>query len=296
MLRWRLAVSAILIPLLIAIFTIDHKAGASAPYLLALCVLLALRGNWELVQLLKKRSLEVSYPLTMLGSIAVVMAAWWGQWKFAINSLSASMLAYSIVVLLIFLKGCIDFSKPGKSIERMACEMFCVTYIGVLLAVAAQLRWIGKGEAGYLALASVVVAAKCGDIGGYTLGRLFGKTKLVPLLSPGKTRMGAAGAVLGAALGSWGWLHFGPSLFNSNWTPCEAHWALCYGAIMGVIGLVGDLAESLIKRDVGAKDASNLLPGFGGLLDLLDSVLYSGPAALLLWHALPLADWVSGPR
>lgn len=296
MLRWRLAVSAILIPLLIAIFTLDHQAGASAPYLLALCVVLALRGNWELVQLLKQRSLEVSYPLTMFGSISIVAAAWWGQWKFSINSLSAAMLAYSIVVLLIFLKGCIEFQKPGKNIERMACEMFCVTYIGVLLAVTAQLRWMGHGEAGYLALASVVVAAKCGDIGGYTLGRLFGKTKLVPLLSPGKTRVGALGAVLGASLGTWLWLHFGPSLFSSKWPPCDAQWALCYGAIMGVIGLVGDLAESLIKRDVGAKDASNLMPGFGGLLDLLDSVLYSGPAALLLWHVLPLAEWVAGPR
>lgn len=294
MLRWRLAVSAVLIPLLIAIFSLDHQAGSTAPFLLGLCCLLAVRGNWELVELLKKRSLPVSYPMTVLGSTAVVMSAWWGQWAFrSFTSLETVMLTFSMVVLLIFFKGCVLYREPGKNVERMACEIFCVTYIGVLLAVTAQLRWLGNGKAGYLALASVVIAAKSGDIGGYTLGRLFGKKKLVPLLSPGKTWMGALGAVLGASLGSWLWLHFGPSLFSNAWAPCDAEWALCYGAIMGVIGLIGDLAESLIKRDVGAKDSSNLVPGFGGLLDLLDSVLYSGPVALVLWHALPLAEWVS---
>lgn len=292
MLRWRLAVSAVLIPLLITIFSIDHQTGTAAPYLLGLCCVLAMRGNWELVQLLKKRVVAVSYPLTMLGSVAVVMSAWWGRAWAPFTSMETILLTFVGVVLLIFLKGCLQYREPGKNIERMASEIFCVTYIGLLISVTAQLRWLGKGQAGYLALASVVIATKCGDIGGYTLGRLFGKRKLVPLLSPGKTWMGALGAVLGASLGSWAWLHFGPSLFRDSWQPCPMEWAVAYGAALGVIGLIGDLAESLVKRDVGAKDASNLLPGFGGLLDLLDSVLYSGPVALVLWHVLPLQSLI----
>ena len=94
-----------------------------------------------------------------------------------------------------------------------------------------------------------------------------------------------------ASLAGWAWLHFGPNLFFDDVTPCPAGWSLLYGAVIGVVGLVGDLAESLIKRDVGKKDSAVLMPGFGGLLDLLDSVLYAGPVALLLWKFLPLATW-----
>ena len=61
-----------------------------------------------------------------------------------------------------------------------------------------------------------------------------------------------------------------------------------YGVVLGVVGLVGDLCESLIKRDMGQKDAAALMPGFGGLLDLLDSILYTGPVAYVLWVVLPL--------
>jgi phosphatidate cytidylyltransferase len=157
--------------------------------------------------------------------------------------------------------------------------------------VTAQLRWVAGTQAGYLALGSLVIAAKSGDIGAYTLGRLFGRRKMVPRLSPGKTWMGGLGALLGAAAGSWAWLTWGTPLFNSAWQAPAWYWSVLYGAIIGVVGLIGDLCESLIKRDVGQKDSAALLPGFGGLLDLLDSVLYAGPVAYVLWLVLPLATW-----
>jgi phosphatidate cytidylyltransferase len=137
----------------------------------------------------------------------------------------------------------------------------------------------------------LVIAAKGGDIMAYTFGRLWGRRKMVPLLSPGKTWMGALGAVVGSGFGGWAWLHWGTPLFNADWEPCNSAIAIFYGVTIGVVGLIGDLCESLIKRDVGKKDAALLLPGFGGLLDLLDSVLYAGPVAYLLWQILPLATW-----
>jgi len=114
---------------------------------------------------------------------------------------------------------------------------------------------------------------------------------MTPLLSPGKTWMGALGAVLGAALASWAWFCSAPALFNPFWVPCPSAAALLFGAVIGVVGLIGDLCESLIKRDVGQKDSATLLPGFGGVLDLLDSVLYAGPVAYILWQILPLVTW-----
>ena len=93
-------------------------------------------------------------------------------------------------------------------------------------------------------------------------------------------------------------MHFGPGLFPSPGIqlgarvgPSGLFWSIVYGAIIGLAGLVGDLCESLVKRDLGKKDAASLLPGFGGLLDLLDSILYAGPVAYVPWKVLPIDPW-----
>jgi phosphatidate cytidylyltransferase len=288
MLGWRLAISAVLIPLLIIVFALDQQAGASAPYLLGLCLLLAARANFEMVTLLRTRSFGPDGKLTALCSCGVVAAAWYPRGN---GGLEAAMLAFSVCVLLLFLKACYRYREPGKNLETLSGELLCVTYVGVLTAVTMQLRWVNGASAGYFALASAVIGPKAGDIGAYTLGRLFGRRKMVPLLSPGKTWMGGLGAILGACGGCWLWMSQGPKLFadSANWPPCPTWWVLLFGVSMGVVGLIGDLAESLIKRDVGAKDAAALMPGFGGLLDLLDSILYAGPVALLLWKLLSIA-------
>jgi phosphatidate cytidylyltransferase len=90
------------------------------------------------------------------------------------------------------------------------------------------------------------------------------------------------------------WLQFATPLFaprGAEWFAPAWGWSAFYGLGLGVVGLIGDLCESLIKRDVGKKDSASLFPGFGGLLDLVDSVLYAGPVAYILWKALPLATW-----
>jgi phosphatidate cytidylyltransferase len=159
--------------------------------------------------------------------------------------------------------------------------------------MTAQLRWVAGASAGYLAIGSVVLCAKGGDIGAYFFGRRFGRHKLAPLLSPAKTWEGAFGALVGSGLCGWLWLSLATPLFVQGALPPTWYWAVFYGALIGVVGMIGDLCESLIKRDVLRKDSSALFPGFGGLLDMLDSVLYAGPAALLLWKILPLATWLN---
>jgi len=289
MLGWRLTVSAIVIPLLVGVFVTDHKMGADAYVLLGVCLLLSIRGAWEMAHLLTTRSFRPNFPILAACSSAVVAAGWIGQWDastigtIGIGSLGLSMLTFSVCVLVLFLKGCIQYREPGQSMETLGAEILTVVYVGVLLIITAQLRWLDGGATGYFALASVVIAAKLGDVGGYTFGRLWGKKKLVPILSPGKTQVGGYGALFGAALGSVLWLCFlGPKI-TDTWNAWPIHWAIIYGVIIGAVGLVGDLCESLIKRDVEKKDSAQLMPGFGGLLDLLDSVLYAGPVAYILW-------------
>ena len=292
MLGWRIGISVVLVPLLVGLFVLDHHAGEKAPYLCVLVLILVARASFEFSELLKTRNMEPSFPVIAICSMNVAGAAWFGQMDPRMpGSLGTAMMAFSLSILVVFVAGAARYEKPGKTMETAGAEILGIAYIGVLLAVTAQLRWVKGADAGYLVLASLVIAAKCGDIGGYTLGRLFGKKKLCPTLSPGKTWMGAWGALIGSSLACAAWLHWGPSLFFENATPCPFGWSLLYGAIIGVVGLVGDLAESLIKRDVQKKDSAELMPGFGGLLDLLDSVIFAGPVALVLWKFLPLATW-----
>ncbi len=299
MLRWRLAISAFLIPALIALFWLDARLGSSAPILFVLVIVLALRGANELVDLLWTRSFTPNRVLVCFCSVIVASASWFGRFGFMPihipgegNSLAQVMLAYSLSVLALFALAAYRFREPGRSMETLGAELLIVSYVGALLGVATQLRWVAGDTAGYLVIGSLVVVTKGGDVGAYFLGRMFGKRKMTPLLSPGKTWAGGGGALFGSALSSVLWFAFAPQFFDSRWASPEWYWAATYGLILGAVGLIGDLCESLIKRDVGKKDSAVLLPGFGGLLDILDSILYSSPVAYVLWKALPLATWL----
>jgi len=293
MLAWRLFLGPILIIGLAILFRLDAWAGKSAPILLALACLLTLRSTWELVQLLRVR-FEPSFPLLAVAGLAVVGANWIVAWiapeapyDTLAGRLGPPMLAFSLAVMALFVAGMARYRAPGKTTETLGAELVTLTYVAIFVSLTAQLRWIDADKLGYLPLASLVVATKCGDICAFFGGRLFGKTKLSPLISPGKTWAGAIGAFLGAAAGSWAFCAWG-TRWLTDAEPGPWYWAVLYGIVLGVVGLVGDLAESLLKRDVGVKDSAPLLPGFGGLLDLLDSVIFSGPAAYLMWLVLPL--------
>jgi phosphatidate cytidylyltransferase len=293
MLAWRLSLAPILISSLIVLFYADNRIGATAPILWALACLLTLRSTWELVQLLRAR-FEPSFPLLAAASVAVVSANWItplsgpvGPGAAFAGGLGPTMLVCALSVMALFINGMARYQAPGKTIETLGAELVTLTYVAVFVSLTVQLRWIDPVNLGYLPLASLIVATKCGDTCAYFAGHAFGKTKLSPLISPGKTRAGAAGAFVGAAAGSWAWLVWGTKYFT-NVQPGPWYWAVLYGLILGVVGLLGDLAESLFKRDVGVKDSAPLLPGFGGLLDLLDSIIFTGPVAYLLWLVLPL--------
>jgi len=297
MLGWRLLVSAILIPSFVLLFYLDQHAGDSAPILLALVLAIALRSTWELAELFRVRSFQPSFPQTALLSCAVVASAWLSHLspKWATSGpaaeLGVPMFVFGLAVLWLLASNAARYREPGSRMETLGAELLIVSYVGLLLCLTAQLRWVAGARAGYLVLGSLIVAAKAGDIGGYTLGRLFGKRKMAPRLSPGKTWAGFFGAMIGSALGAAAWLHWAPQWFDASWTAPPLIWSVVYGLVIGIVGLVGDLCESLIKRDLGKKDAAALMPGFGGLLDLTDSVLYAGPIAYLLWSILPLRTW-----
>jgi len=149
---------------------------------------------------------------------------------------------------------------------------FSIIYLGGLACFALQTR-IEFGLWAFLMYVSVV---KCADIGAYTFGRLFGKHKFSPVISPGKTWEGMGGAVIFACV--TGFLFAYLCNIISGW------FGILFGIIFALTGQLGDLIESLLKRDTRQKDSASSLPGFGGLLDLLDSPLAAAPVAYLLFY------------
>ncbi|MEZ6051813.1 MAG: CDP-archaeol synthase [Planctomycetaceae bacterium] len=293
MLGWRLFLSAIIVPSLVGLMVWDARLGAAAPVLFVLCWLIGLRASWELLALVKQRTGDPRFLPVAVCVTILMLATWAPHWLLVINSshpawnaLPSLAQVFAGCVLLLFIVRVFRFREPGGQVEGLVFELLAVTYVGLLLSVTAHLRWFGPAGNGYLSLGTLVISTKMGDIGAYTLGRLFGRRKMAPHLSPGKTWMGAVGAVVGGILGAVLWLRLASPLFDLTW---NSNWwisAIVFGAVMGVVGLFGDLAESLIKRDVGVKDSAALMPGFGGLLDLLDSILFAGPVAVVIWPFL----------
>lgn len=177
-----------------------------------------------------------------------------------------------------------NWQRWGSSCLLSATSEFC-------WALTVQLRWTAHPlddvvNIGYFALSALVVATKMGDVGAYTFGRLIGGPKMTPQLSPGKTWSGGVGHLVTAGLCSVAWLCWLGPMVSTHWPAWGVVSAAVFGVVVGFAGLIGDLAESLIKRDVGVKDAPALLPGFGGLLDLMDSLLLAGPVAYFMWNLL----------
>ena len=297
MLGWRLLMSAILVPSVIGLFWLDHRIGDSAWVLLIFSLFVAFRNSYELTDLMRVRCMKPSFPVTLILSLCVVLAGWAHTWlpshwvgksELLVSlGFQGGMLGIGFCLLLAWEAFCYD--QPGQSMESLGCNLITVFYAGGLMALTSQLRWFPNSQIGYFVIASMIICVKAGDTFAYTFGRLWGKRKMAPKLSPGKTGMGLVGAIVGSTLGGWLWLTFAGPLFASNPRPAALWIVLAYSASIGLIGLVGDLCESLIKRDVQKKDSAALMPGFGGLLDLLDSPLFAGPFALLWWQLLPPA-------
>ncbi len=176
-----------------------------------------------------------------------------------------------------------DALHRGEAIERTFTGVFASCYVGIPMAVLVAIVNLGDGAWGLAALISMVAATKSSDAGAYFSGRALGRHKLIPHLSPGKTWEGAVGGVTTAALVSYGcffWLI--PALAQTTQPP--PIWGpLVFGVACAVAGIVGDLAESLVKRETGAKDSGKTLPGLGGVWDVSDSLIAAVvPAWVLL--------------
>ena len=173
--------------------------------------------------------------------------------------------------------GCVlwRLASPAPGFLRdVAASVFTVTYVPFLISFAALMAIPADGPRRVTAYVATVVAS---DIGGYAAGVLFGKHQMAPTVSPKKSWEGFCGSVLACSLAG---AVFFVTLFHAS-----ALLGVLFGLAMVATATLGDLGESMVKRDIGIKDMGSLLPGHGGLMDRLDSVAPAAPVALLLLSA-----------
>ncbi|MFH1731289.1 MAG: phosphatidate cytidylyltransferase [Planctomycetota bacterium] len=176
------------------------------------------------------------------------------------------------------------YTRPegfGPQLKNIAVTLFGVLYIAVPMAFLVLTRFLTeqqRGKEGWDLVMLVLAVTKASDVGAYFTGSLIGRHKLAPRVSPNKTVEGSAGGIGASTLVAVIMVHslnIG-TLLNLD----HALFAtISFGIIIGVASQVGDLTESFIKRSAGAKDSGNLLPSFGGVLDLIDSFLVAAPVA-----------------
>jgi phosphatidate cytidylyltransferase len=229
---------------------------------LTIAVVLGIR---EITRACNSRSIAISFPSLSIAAVALLGAAWVdGIAGLAI----ATAISFPILLIRLLLNG------PENFVAKATATTFALLYLPFL---AGFLILLAIPSTGFQRVMTFVVLVGCNDTFGYIVGVLLGKHPLVPTISPKKTWEGLAGSVVFTIIG-------GCLAFNYI---MDMHWWL--GIIVGLMivftATCGDLIESAMKRDLSLKDMGTLLPGHGGMLDRLDSVVLSAPA---MWLALEL--------
>lgn len=278
MLRTRLWMGAILIALAAGVLVVDQRLPPWFPFLFVLAAALGLAACHELLQLLS----PPRRPKALLCHLGVfsLIAANWVAACLKIDPWHLIAGVFAGVILAAFLVEMATFKEPGDAVTRIALTIWIAGYLGLLTCFFAQLRWLLDPRQGTVALALAIFVPKMGDTGAYFTGRLLGRHKMSPVLSPKKTWEGAAGGLAASVATTIGINRLAPEAVLA-----QVWMEVGFGLTVSVVGLLGDLAESLIKRDCGHKDASQLMPGFGGVLDVVDAILFAAPVAYL-WFRL----------
>ena len=258
MLRDRLLTAAIALPVLFFLICCAPTwAFAGGIYILT-CI-----GLYEFFLLSRKLSiLPAAVGVGWGGCVAGAMLVW------PLPMVSAVLLGGFFAVFGLALHE----AEPDRGLLSVSVALLGVVYVGFLLP---HLAWVRYGDDGIAWVFFILLVAMMGDSGGYAVGRLWGRHKLIAHISPGKTVEGSAGALAGNLVAAGiGWLWLLPDR--------TAYELTVLAVILGLLAQIGDLCESALKRACGAKDSGQVFPGHGGVLDRVDSLLF--PAAFIYYY------------
>ncbi|MDO5533082.1 MAG: phosphatidate cytidylyltransferase [Propionibacteriaceae bacterium] len=268
-----IAVGVGLVAIVVATLTWWHWG-----FIILVAVMLSL-GAIEVHQALRRLGLSAEVVPIVLGTLGMTLGTYAAAtnvnplWSMPWHSVLLMFLGATVLAALI-----VRFPRGHENFVRdAAASVFIIGYIALLGSFSALIL---AGEQGAARMVTFLLCVVANDTGGYAVGVLFGRTPLAPALSPKKTWEGMAGSLLfamatGAALAHW--------VLGVDW------WVgVILGAVTAFFGTCGDLIESAVKRDVGIKDMSSILPGHGGVMDRLDSLLVAAaPAWLVMYLFVP---------
>jgi phosphatidate cytidylyltransferase len=236
------------------------------PFFLLVLIAASAVGTWELVRAISTGDAKPPL-LPLIGGGAVMIAL---AWYSGLDALSLGLL---IAALAVFVWRIGD--GPSGYQRDMGASMLILVYVPFLLGFAALMATSADGEWRVLCLLLAVVLS---DTGGFVAGVFLGKHPMAPTISPKKSWEGLAGSLIATAIGSA--IALSLALDVAVWK------GILFGLAVSIACVLGDLAESLLKRDLGIKDMSNLLPGHGGLMDRLDSIVFALPTAYVLLNLM----------
>lgn len=268
--KTRLLTAAVALPILIASIILPAYIPETVWIFVVIAVLALAAGLFEFYSLSKTLELKADASIGYLGAAALTVA-------FIFNAPAAApdllLITLAGFVVLLLATQAFRFQKDfSKMLTGTGVTLLGVMYVaflgGFLIATRVGFESIPGLSSKLLFFFFAVIFAS--DSGAYFAGRAFGKHKLAPAISPGKTVEGLIGGLITAAAFAalCTWLFF-PEL--------PYHYSIPLAVVMAAVGVVGDLAESALKRGSKAKDAANILPGHGGLLDRMDSLLFNAP-------------------
>ncbi len=231
---------------------------------------------WELRKGLMAKDIDLPEQPLMLGGVVMVVVAYlWG----APALVTATAVSALVTMLWLLRRGIDGYVKTATaSVFTLIYVPFLGSFVALLLAEGGR-GGGGLDNDGVAGIITFIVVTIASDIGGYIAGVLFGKHPMAPVISPKKSWEGFAGSAIFTVAAGWALVVY---LLDGDW------WVgVCLGLIAVVMATLGDLCESVIKRDLGIKDMSQVIPGHGGLMDRLDSLLATiAPIWLLLHYAV----------
>ena len=239
---------------------------------------IGLLGLWEFYAMLDHKNLPNFKVIAMICGLLFIIGSFYYFSKVGpAQSYDFEMSVLLFFLLIVFARQMFERTRHYSPLEAMAYTTFGFLYVLWLFNFITKIVYVfprvDEHVTGHFYVLYLLVVTKFSDMGAYVTGSICGKHLLIPHISPKKTWEGFFGALAFSLLGSFALLKLMPhSLAALNWTH-----ATILGLLLGFAAIIGDLAESIIKRSCEVKDSGHLLPGIGGALDLIDSLLFTAP-------------------
>lgn len=276
----RLTVSAIVVSVILLTIILSSYPYLRPIFLITVSAIVA-TALWEFYQITKRKKFTPLENVGIVGSLAYLVAVF-----FAAQSPTFSILPQIALAITLIATLASYFTKGNEPLANSAITLFGIAYLTLPLAYVIDINYFflpTDSQDGRVWLVYLITASKSTDTAAYFIGKNYGTKKLAPYISPSKTVEGAIGGTIAAITAAIFFPLLANSISSATVMNISLLQSLFLGASIAALAQFGDLAESLLKRDASVKD-SNQLPGLGGVLDIVDSLIFTAPLLYFFLH------------